>query len=187
MHKRLNKFLQQERCFYHLQFGFRVNFSTNNALMSIIENNQTHLDDSKYVAGVFLDLKKAFDTADHDILIKRLEHCGVRVVAKDWFIPSLKERKQFFVIENETSPTKQILTGVPRGSVLGPLLFFIYINDLNTCIQFLKTSHCADDASIMQSNKSLKVLAKRLNKDLSNLSYWFRANKLSLNVQKTEL
>ena len=91
------------------------------------------------------------------------------------------------MIENETSSTQEILTGVPQGSVLGPLLFFIYINDLNTCIQFSKTYHFADDTNIMQSNTSLEVLAKQMNKDLLNLSYWLRANKLCRSIQKTKL
>ena len=74
--------------------------------------------DNKYVAGVFVDLKKVFDTVEHDILIEKLSHC-VRGVAKDWFISYLKRRRQFVVIENETSSTQEILTGVPQGSVLG--------------------------------------------------------------------
>ena len=124
--------------------------------MSIIENIQTQLDDDKHIAGVFVDLKKAFDTVDHDIFIEKLDHYGVRGVAKDWFISYLKGRRQFVVIENETSSTQEILTGVPQGSVLGPLLFLIYINDLNTCIQFSKTYHFADDTNIMQSNISME-------------------------------
>ena len=85
------------------------------------------------------------------------------------------------------SSIKEILTGVPQGSVLGPLLFLIYINDLHKSIRFSKTYHFADDTSIIQSNPLLDRLSKQVNKDLSNLSNWLRANKLSLNVKKTEL
>ena len=103
MHKRLNKFLEQETCFYSLQLGFRLNCSANNAFMSITENIQTNLDNSEYVAGVFVDLKKSFATVDHDILIEKLDHYCVRRVPKDWFISYLKGRRQCVMIENETS------------------------------------------------------------------------------------
>ena len=132
-------------------------------------------------------MKKAFDTVDHDILIEKLDHYGVRGVAKDWFISYLKGRRQFVVIENETSSTQEILTVVLQCSILGPLLFLIYINDLSTCVQFSKTYGFADGTNIMQSNISLEVLAKQMNKDSLNLSYWLRANKLCLNIQKTEI
>ena len=92
----------------------------------------------------------AFNTDDHDIL----GHYSVIGVTKSWFISYLKGRKQFIQMENETSTTKEILNGIPQGLVLGPLLFLIYITDLNTCTQLSKTYHSADDTSIMQSNKS---------------------------------
>ena len=120
--------------------------------MLIIENIQTQSDDNKYVAGVCVCV--------YDILIEKLDHHGLREVAKDWFISYLKGRWKFLVIENETSTTPETLIVVPQGSVLGPLLFLIYINDLNTCIQFSKTYHFADDNDIMRSNISLQVLTK---------------------------
>ena len=85
MHQRLNQFLEENECFYPHQFGFRLNISTNNGLMSIIENIQTRLDDNEFTAGVSVDLKKAFDMVDHEILIGKLEHYGVRGIAKEWF------------------------------------------------------------------------------------------------------
>ena len=108
--------------------------------MLIIENIQTQSDDNKYVAGVCVCV--------YDILIEKLDHHGLREVAKDW---------KFLVIENETSTTPETLIVVPQGSVLGPLLFLIYINDLNTCIQFSKTYHFADDIKILPTADTLKI------------------------------
>ena len=158
MHKRLYSFLETQNCFYPAQFGFRLNVSTNNALMSIIENIQTQLDEGKYCAGVFVDLKKAFDTVDHNILLRKLDYYGIRGIANEWFCSYLKKRKQFVSIQNNMSSIKEILTGVPQGSVLGPLLFLIYINDLHKSIRFSKTYHFADDTSIIQSNPSQLTL-----------------------------
>ena len=187
MHKRLHSFLETQNCFYPAQFGFRLNVSTNNALMSITENIQTQLDEGKYCAGVFVDLKKAFDTVNHKILQRKLDYYGIRGIANEWLCSYLKKRKQFVSIENNVSSVKEILTGVTQGSALGPLLFLIYIYDLHQSIRFSKTCHFADDASIIQSNPSLERLSKQVSKDLSNLSNWLRTNKLSLIVKKTEL
>ena len=177
MHQRLNKFLEETNCFYNLQFGFHLNLSTNNALLFIIENIQTDLDNGDFAAGVFIDLKKAFDTVDHDILLKKLEYYGVRGLLKDWFQSYLKNRKQFVSVNNSTSNTKEITTGVPQGSVLEPLLFLLYyINDLHKSVKHSKTYHFADNTNIMQSNKSLDVLSK-----------WPKGNELSHNISKTKL
>ena len=100
-------------------------------------------------ADVFIDLKKAFDTVDHDILLKKLEHYGGRGLSRDWFQSYLKNRKQFVSISDSTSNTNEITTGVPQGSVLGPLLFLLYINDLQRSVKYSKTYHFADDTNIM--------------------------------------
>ena len=94
MHQRLNKFLEENNCFYNLQFGLRLNLSTNNALLSIIENIQTDLDNGDFAAGVFIDLKNAFSTIDHDILLKKLEYHAVRELSRDW----LKKQKAIRII-----------------------------------------------------------------------------------------
>ena len=155
--------------------------------MSITGNIQTQLDEEKYCAGVFVDLKKAFDTVNHNLLLRKLDYYGIRTIANKWFCSYLKKRKQFVSLQNNMSSLKKILTGVPQGSVLGPLLFLIYINDLHKRIRFSKTYHFPDDTSIIQSNPSLERFSKQTSKDLSNLSNWLRTNKLSLKVKKTEL
>ena len=132
MHKRLHIFLETQNCFYPAQFGFRLNVSTSNALMSITKNIQTQLDEGKYCAEVFVDLRKAFDTVNHYILLRKVDYYGIRGIANEWFCSYLKKRKQFVSIEINMSSVKEILTGVPQGSVLGPLLFLIYVNDLKS-------------------------------------------------------
>ena len=127
MHKRLNVFLEKKQIYCNFQLGFRLNFSTNNALLSIVEIIQSHLDKNGFCAGVFVDLKKVFDTIDHHILLQKLEHYGIRGVANEWFLSYLKNRAQFVSIGNVSSTIKELLTGVPQWLVLGPLLFLLYI------------------------------------------------------------
>ena len=97
--------------------------------MTIVERIQKQLDAGNYIAGVFVDLKKAFDTVDHNILLEKIDYYGIRAVTKDWFRSYLDNRKQYVTLNRTNSSVKTILTGVPQGSILGPLLFLIYIND----------------------------------------------------------
>ena len=166
IHKTLNLFLEQHKVFYALQFGFRLNTSTNNALMSITEKIKTHLDKNELNAGVFIDLRKAFDTVDHDIWLTKLYHYGIRGLSNDWFRSYLKGRQQFISIGNQASTFKEIASGVPHGSALGPLLFLIYINDLHSCLKYSKAHHFADDTNVTLSDCSQETLAKRMNHDL---------------------
>ena len=106
--------------------------------MSIVENIQTQLDDGKYSAGVFVDLKKAFDTVDHNILLKKLDYYGVRGIANEWFASYLKNRKQFVSISGHISSTQVIQADVSQGSILGLPLFLLHMNDLNKSIKNLR-------------------------------------------------
>ena len=187
MHERLYKFLTDHNCIYELQFGFRHGHSTTHALISLTEQIRKALDSDKYVGGVFIDLKKAFDTVDHKILLGKLEHYGIRGVANDWFRSYLSNRKQFVSIKGFNSEEKAMEYGVPQGSVLGPLLFLIYINDIHNPLKFSTTRLFADDTNLLIENNSLEQLQKHLNSDLRNLSAWLKANKISLNTSKTEL
>ena len=118
---------------------------------------------------------------------KKLSHYGIREIANKWFCSYLTKAKQYVIIGNQVSTLSEILTGVPQGSLLVPLLFIIYINDLHKSIKYFKTYHFADDTSRMQLHSSLQIFSKHLNKDLSNLSNWLKTNKLSLNIKKIEL
>ena len=122
---------------------------------------------------------------NHNILSKKLEHYGIRGVALDWFKSYLNERLQYVFLNGESSIRKSITCGVPQGSVLGPLLFLIYINDLPNISKILDIYLFADDTNIYFEDESLKNLEKKVNKELDNLYLWLSVNRLSLNIDKT--
>ena len=137
--------------------------------------------------GVFLDLQKAFDTVNHDILLAKLEHYGVRGTSLDWFSSYLSGRKQYVSILGFESDTKDVKHGVPQGSVLGPLLFLIYINDLYSSMKFCRIFHFADDTNLLHVGKNTWKLQKEINTDLKTLYQWMLSNMISLNKDKTEM
>ena len=118
------------------------------------------MDDNKITVGFFVDLQKAFDTVDQNILLKKLDHYGIRGVANNWFKSCLSNRKQFVIINRASSDLQSMKFGVPEGSVLGPLLFLIYINYLHSTIKFCTTRHIADGTNLLIKYKSLKQLNK---------------------------
>ena len=187
MYKRLYAFLDYNNIIYDLQFGFRQQYSTSHALINITENIRKALDDGNIGCGVFVDLQKAFDTVDHQILLAKLNHYGIRGVSNDWFKSYLSNRNQYVSINGYESGLAAINCGVPQGSVLGPLLFLLYINDLNQAIKFCKVHHFADDTNLLCLSNSIKKLSKLVNADLKHLLNWLNANKISLNVKKTEM
>ena len=184
---RVYKFLEDHKCIYNLQFGFRSKHSINHALIDITESIRQTLDNKGIACGVFVDLQKAFDTVNHTILAHKLNHYGIRGVANDWFSSYLSNRSQFVSILGFESGTKDVEHGVPQGSVLGPLLFLIYINDLHNSIKHSKVYHFADDTNLLNINKSPKKMQKQINSDLKLLYKWLLANKISLNCSKTEI
>ena len=168
------------------QFAFRNGYSTNHALTSLTEMIRKALDEDKFVCGVFIDLQ-VFDTVDHGILLSECNHFGVKGTSYQWFKSYLTGRQQYTTIAHLKSDLCSINYGVPQGSVLGPILFLLYINDLNQAILHSKVHHFADDTNFLYASHSLKKLNKTINFDLSNLVQWLRANKISLNKNKTEL
>ena len=184
MYKRLYTFRNNKNIIYKLQFGFRQQYSTSHALINITENIRKALDGGKIGCGVFVDLQKAFDTVDHQILLAKLNHYGIRGVSNDWFKSYLSNRNWYVSINGFDSGLTSIDCGIPQGSVLGPLLFLLYINDLNQAIKFCKVQHFADDTNLLCLSNSIKKLNKLVNTDLKHVVNWLNANKLSLNVKK---
>ena len=166
MYTRIFKFFNNNNLFYHLQFGFRQNYSTAHALISLTETIRKYLGEGKFACDIFVDLQKAFGTVEHDILLTKLKHYGVRGPANDWFKSYLSDRKQFVSTNAHDSYLAPILYDVPYGSVLGPLLFLIYIDDLNQA-EFCKVHHFADDINLLHFSKS--KLNKNVNLDMKNL------------------
>ena len=140
-----------------------------------------------YSCGVFIDLQKVCDTVDHEILLAKLHHYGIRGFANLWFRSYLTKRQQFVSVSGFDSSKRFVLHGVPQGSVLGPLLFLIYINDLPNALSDCETNLFADDTCLLLSDSNLRILENRVNSDLVKLSQWLKANKISLNATKTEV
>ena len=178
MYRRLYAYLETLHFFYPLQFGLREKYSTGHALISMTEEIRNTIDKGNYGCGVFIDLKKAFDTVNHFILLKKLEHYGIRGVALDWFCSYLSNREQYVSVNGHISETLQIRCGVSQGSVLGPLLFLIYINDppsVNKCLTFYLV---ADDTNIYFEESDLFMPQKVVNRELKHVIKWLDANKL---------
>ena len=128
---------------YNMDFGKK--YSTDHAILSIVEEIRQNLDNGIFSCGVFVDLEKAFDTVNDNNLLAKLEHYGVRSATNDWFRSYLSNRKQMVDLGNNTSSFKNVTCGVPQGSILGPLLFLLYINDMRHSLKFTVAHHFADD------------------------------------------
>ena len=185
MYKRVIKYIDKHNILYNQQFGFQPQHSRSQATLLITDKIQKAIDDGLVSCGIFLDLRKAFDTVNHQILIRKLEHYGIRGIANDWFRSYLHNRQQFVCIGDTTSDYSINSCGVPQGSVLGPLLFLIYINDFKNCSRLLDFHLFADDTNLFASHKNISDLEILINKELVNVNEWLCANKLSLNLEKT--
>jgi hypothetical protein len=178
-HLEINKLL-----FTH-QYGFLKNKSTEHNLLHVINHISESLNAGQYTIGVFLDLKKAFDVVDHDILLAKLSKYGIIGPAHDWFHSYLSNRSQIVDINNNHSQPKPVDMSVIQGSLLGPTLFLIFINDFPNCTS-LSTFLFADDTSALKSGPNLTELFDFINIELRNIAAWYRANKMSANASKTK-
>ena len=166
LYTRIFKFFTSNNRFYPLKFGFRRNYSTKHALISLTETIRKYLDEGNFACNIFVQLQKAFDTVEHDILFKKFGHYGVRGLANDWFKSYLSDRKQFALINDHSSNLACFLYGVPQGLILGPLLYLLYINDLNQAMKFCKVHRFADNTNLLHSNKSITKLDRYVNLDM---------------------
>lgn len=185
MYIRLIDFLEKYELLFDCQFGFRTNHSTSHAILLITDKIQKAIESKHYSCGLFLDLSKAFDTVDHSILLEKLNNYGVRGIVLEWFKSYLSNRVQYVSIGNVASDKVSVSCGVPQGSVLGPLLFLLYINDFHNSAPDLDFHLFADDSNLFLSHKSLQGLEAKLNEQLKSVHEWLCCNKLSLNIDKS--
>ena len=164
---------------YKFQFGFREGHSPNLALILLVDKISRALEEGEFVLGLFLDFSKAFDTVNHEILFTKLEFYGVRDVPLKLFRSYLSGRKQYVEYNGASSSQRNIVCGVPQGSILGPLLFLIYINDLAHASTKIFSILFADDSNLFLSGRDPDQLIRTMNEELVHIVKWLQVNKLS--------
>ena len=182
---RLDSFITKHKLINPSQYGFQQNMSTCHALIDLVDAITQSLDAKKYAIGVFIDLKKAFDTVDHKLLCKKMEFLGIRGGAFNWLNSFLENRKQFVSIDKCNSTVRNISCGVPQGSILGPKLFILYVNDMCNISNLVKYILFADDTNIFYANSNINKLNETVCNVLDQMYTWFAVNKLTLNISKT--
>ena len=187
VYNQLYGFLNMNKLLFSQQSSFRLQHSVLTCLLKCTNDWYRNLEKSEYTAITFIDLKKAFDTVNHDILVPKLEHYGVKNKEIRWFRSYLTNRKQCCKVNGQLSDLGLTKTGVPQGSCLGPLLFIIYVNGLHLSLRHSDVNMYADDTSLFFSSKSIPLINKCVNEHLGYLKSWLNANKLSLNVTKTQV
>ena len=185
MYNRVTAFLEKYNILSPSQYGFRSCHSTQHAILDITSKILQNMNNKLYTCGIFLDLKKAFDTIDHTILLNKLAHYGIRGTVNSWFSSYLTNRFQTTVVNDYASRKQECCYGVPQGSVLGPVLFLLYINDISCSSSKFSFHLFADDTNVLYANKNPQTLEKVVNTELANVSDWLIANKLTVNTKKS--
>ena len=182
------KYLEQKDILIKQQFGFRKNKSTVQAITDKLKYIYENLDSDRIVFSLFLDFRKAFDSLNHSLLLQKLHYYGFRGTVHNWFKSYLSNRKQFIQLNNITSDQQLITHGVPQGSILGPLLFFIFINDLPNASNLFKYTLFADDSTLSTTfpPNSRHTICNSINQELNNINSWLVTNKICINSSKTK-
>ena len=176
-------FIDSNQILYKSQYGFRKQMYTSLEMFELVEEITNSLDNHESTTvGVFIDLKKASDTVDHGILIEKVYHYVIRGIANKWICSYLMNIYQYVNINGTNSDYMNVLCGVPQGSILGPILFILYINDMCNVPTLLKPILFADDTYLLYSGRDIKELCSVVSIELDKLCKWFQVNKLSLNT-----
>lgn len=183
---RLSKYLSKYDIISPSQYGFQKNKTTEDALLSAKQKIVGNFENQLYTLGIFLDLRKAFDSVDHNILVTKLDRYGIRGITLELIKSYLSFRRQFVKTDSAYSQQLDVKLGVPQGSILGPLLFLLYVNDITELETTPTITMFADDTSLFFTGKSLHVIEQSANLYLNELSLWLQQNKLQLNAQKTK-
>ena len=188
VHNKLMNYLESKNILSQYQYGFRENRSTVQSLLHYLRDVYAALDSGYVYFSLFLDLKKAFDCVSHSILLSKLRFYGIRGVPLDWFSSYLSNRRQYVVVDDVFSEICDISCGVPQGSILGPLLFLVFINDFPGCTDYFKFSLFADDSTLScrVSKNELDTVHVTINDNLVLVSNWLIANKIMINADKTK-
>ena len=187
IHGDVANFLENNKLLCDKQGGFRKNHSTLSSITEFTNNIFNAINSKELTVAIFFDLKKAFDTVNHKILIKKLEKMGIRGNVLLWIENYLSERKQKTICNNNLSEKKNVLCGVPQGSILGPLLFLVYINDIENAICNSKFQLYADDTVIYNSGSSIDDIKISLQNNIDKFAKWCIINKLTINTKKTKI
>ena len=184
-YNQIESYMKSENLFYSFQSGFRSSFSTDTCLTHLTDQIRFQMDRGFYTGMVMIDLQKAFDTVDHDILLQKLKALGFDPLAIKWFESYLKGRNQKTEINGIFSDPRVVPCGVPQGSILGPLLFLLYINDMEAAVSCQLILY-ADDSALLVSGKDVNKIEQQLGNELSSLNGWLVDNRLSIHLGKTE-
>ena len=182
---RLLSFLLKYNILYDHQYGFIPGKITTHAILSLVDYLINSFEDNKLTCGILLDISKAFDTIDHNILLSKHYKYGIRGNTLNWFMNYLSNRYQFVSIYNTSSSFLRIECGVSQGSILGPILFPSYINDLPRVSTKLKFLLYAGDTNILCENTDANAIIKTINIEMPQIMEWLKSNKLHINVNKT--